>query len=142
MSDATIGTLPPAARAGLAEWHRIVSGRDMASLSGLLAENVCFRSPFVWAPYQGKAVTAHILTMVANVFQNFRYLREFQNTSGCVLEFSAQVRDRCLIGVDLIEFDNAGKIVDFEVIVRPANALQILGEEMGKRLASSSAPAR
>lgn len=142
MNDIAMGALSPAARAGLAEWRRIVSDLDMASVSGLLAEDVRFRSPFVWRPYDGKATTAHILTTVANVFQDFQYLREFQNSSGCVLEFSARVRDRDLVGVDVIEFDMAGKIVDFEVIVRPANALQILGDEMATRLASSSGPAR
>ena len=36
---------------------------------------------------------------------------------------------------DLIQFDLDGKIVDFEVMVRPLSGLQALGEEMGKRLA-------
>ena len=37
-------------------------------------------------------------------------------------------------GVDLIKLNDDGKIIDFEVMIRPANALQAVGMEMGKRL--------
>ena len=40
-----------------------------------------------------------------------------------------------LKGIDLIQFNEQGQIVDFEVMVRPLSGLQALGEEMGKRLA-------
>jgi hypothetical protein len=51
-----------------------------------------------------------------------------------VLEFSARVGDKQLKGIDMIRFDEQGRIVDFEVMIRPLNSLQALGEEMGKRL--------
>jgi hypothetical protein len=51
-----------------------------------------------------------------------------------ILEFSAAVGDRELKGVDLIRFDEAGKITEFEVMVRPLSGLQALGTEMGKRI--------
>ncbi|MNF19122.1 hypothetical protein D3C80_2236600 [compost metagenome] len=51
-----------------------------------------------------------------------------------VLEFSARVDGRDLKGIDMIRFDEQGKIVDFEVMVRPMSGLQALGEEMGRRL--------
>ena len=53
-----------------------------------------------------------------------------------VLEFSARVGDRSLKGIDMIAFDEQGRIVDFEVMVRPFNGLQALGAEMGARLAA------
>ena len=51
-----------------------------------------------------------------------------------VLEFSANVGDKQLKGIDLIRFDTDGKIVDFEVMIRPLNGLQALGEQMGQRI--------
>jgi hypothetical protein len=51
-----------------------------------------------------------------------------------ILEFSARVGDKQLKGIDMIRFDEQGKIVDFEVMVRPLSGLQALGEEMGRRL--------
>ncbi len=52
-----------------------------------------------------------------------------------VLEFSAKVNGKELKGIDQIRFDADGKIVDFEVMVRPISGLQALGEEMAKSLA-------
>ena len=36
----------------------------------------------------------------------------------------------------MIRFNEEGKIVEFEVMVRPMSALQALGDEMGRRLAA------
>jgi 2,4-dienoyl-CoA reductase (NADPH2) len=78
-----------------------------------------------------------ILSTVLKVFEDFKYHREMVSADGLsvVLEFSAKVNGKELKGVDLIAFDQDGKIVDFEVMVRPMSALQALGEEMGQRLA-------
>jgi hypothetical protein len=46
-------------------------------------------------------------------------------------------KELSLRGVDLIKINEEGRIIDFEVMIRPANALQTLGAEMGKRLAVS-----
>ncbi|MEK1913643.1 MAG: nuclear transport factor 2 family protein, partial [Pseudomonas chlororaphis] len=46
-----------------------------------------------------------------------------------------RVGERQIKGIDLIRFDEAGKIVEFEVMVRPMSGLQALGEEMAHRLA-------
>ena len=72
------------------------------------------------------------------VFRDFKYQRQFASADGysVVLEFSARVGDKQLKGVDLIEFDANGKIVEFEVMVRPLSGLQALGAEMGQRLAA------
>ena len=51
-----------------------------------------------------------------------------------MLEFSANIGDKSLKGIDMVEFDEDGKIVDFEVMVRPASGLAALAAEMGKRL--------
>ena len=71
------------------------------------------------------------------MFENFTYHRQMASADGLsvVLEFSTSVNGRELKGVDLVQFDTDGKIIDFEVMVRPLSGLQALGEEMGKRLA-------
>lgn len=133
----TLGQLPDSACDTLARWHEMVAVKDMSRLPELLADNVCFRSPFAWKPYAGIAQTHFLLSTVITVFEDFTDTRVFESATGCVLEFSARVGDKALFGVDLIEFDADGKIVDFEVMIRPANALQALGAELGKRLAAA-----
>ncbi len=49
-------------------------------------------------------------------------------------EFSARVGDKQLKGIDLIRFDAEGRIVDFEVTIRPLSGLRALGEAMGQRI--------
>ena len=128
-------TLSPKAHATLERWHRdFIDANDSRALDGILAETVEFRSPFVWKPYEGKAATTKILSTVATVFEDFRYVRTFTNATGCVLEFSARVGDRQLFGVDLIEFDDEGLMKDFTVMIRPGSGLEAVAREMGKRL--------
>jgi hypothetical protein len=126
----------PAIVASLARWHEMVRAQDLAALPSLLHPQAQFRSPMAFKPYQSAQAVALILTTVSKVFSNFTYHREFVTADGrsVTLEFSASVGDRQLKGVDIIQFDDDGKIVEFEVMVRPFNALQALGEEMGKRL--------
>lgn len=115
-------------------WHEFIKRPDRAALDGILADDVVFHSPFVWKPKPGKAITAHILMTVSGVFEDFRYVREIADGADLCLEFEARVGGLTLRGVDLIRLGADGKIVDFEVMIRPANALQALGEEMGRRL--------
>src|SRR5690606_8767671 len=96
-----------------------------------------FRSPMAFNPYPGAQAVNLILSTVIQVFEDFVYHRELVSEDGLsvVLEFSARVGERQLKGIDLIRFDDAGQILDFEVMVRPMSGLQALGEEMGRRLA-------
>ncbi len=119
----------------LSNWHEFVATQDPKLLDEILAEEVKFHSPFVWKPKDGKQMTKAILTTVMHVFENFRYVREIVDEENCMLEFEATVGDLSLRGVDIIRFGDDGKFIDFEVMVRPANALQVLGMEMSKRLA-------
>lgn len=120
----------------LAHWHHIVFTRDLEALSAILAEDVVFRSPFVWKPYHGRLPTFIILSTVIDVFQDFAYHRELIDGENWVLEFSARVGDLSLKGIDLIRWNETGQIVEFEVFVRPYNALQALGQQMQQRLAA------
>ena len=78
-----------------------------------------------------------ILTNVIQVFQDFTYHREFYTEDGenVVLEFSANVSGKSLKGIDMIRFNEQGKIIDFEVMIRPMSGLAALAEQMGARFA-------
>ncbi len=118
----------------LSRWHEFAATQNADILDEVLATDVKFHSPFVWKPKDGKTMTIVILTTVTKVFEDFRYVREICDGQNFALEFEARIGELTLRGVDLIELGDDGKIVDFEVMIRPANALQALGMEMGKRL--------
>ncbi|MBU1284447.1 MAG: nuclear transport factor 2 family protein [Gammaproteobacteria bacterium] len=121
-----------------------MQNNDLRSLPELLHPQAVFRSPMAHKPYAGAPMVSLILNTVSKVFIDFAYHRELASADGLnvVLEFSAKVGERELKGIDMIRFDEAGKIVDFEVMVRPMSGLQALGEEMGRRLAPFLAAAK
>lgn len=120
----------------LIRWHAMIASGDSRALPEMLAEDVEFRSPFAFTPYRGRRAVAGLLQTVIQVFQDFRYHRQFVANDSAALEFSAFVGDLSLKGIDLIRLGEDGRIVEFEVMIRPANALLALGAEMGKRLAA------
>ncbi|MBD9424367.1 nuclear transport factor 2 family protein [Pseudomonas sp. PDM15] len=136
--------LQPAAAASLQRWHQLIAAKDLRQLPELLHAQAVFRSPMAHTPYPGAPTVNMILNTVLQVFQDFAYHRELVSADGLsvVLEFSARVGERELKGIDMIRFDEAGKIVEFEVMVRPMSGLQALGEEMGRRLAPFLAAAK
>ena len=88
-------------------------------------------------PYGPAPALLLALRTVITILEKFTYDRQFVTDDGksVVLEFSAAVGDKALKGIDMIRFDDEGRIVEFEVMIRPFNALQALGAEMGARLA-------
>jgi hypothetical protein len=135
----TLHTPDAKAAASLVRWHDMVARGDLSDLGAIVHPDATFRSPMAFKPYQSAAAVQLILRTVMTVFEDFTYHRQFVSDDGrnVVLEFSARVGERSLKGVDLIAFDANGLITDFEVMVRPFNGLQALGEQMGIRLAAA-----
>jgi hypothetical protein len=129
--------MPPAVAEARDSWHAMIAAGDLRGLSELLHPQAVFRSPVAFKPYSGAPMVALILNTVIQVFEDFVYHRELASADGSslVLEFSAKVGERQLKGIDMIRFDQDGKIVEFEVMIRPMSGLQALGEEMARRLA-------
>jgi hypothetical protein len=127
--------LAPLPQKTLDDWHRFVASGDHALLPPLLSEHIVFRSPFVQSPIPGRQATLLVLTTVVQIFENFRYHRSFiAGSHDVALEFGANIGKWQLKGVDLITFNEAGEMTEFEVMVRPIKALAALGEEMGNRI--------
>ncbi len=127
----------PNTKPAIQKWHNMIETRDMSILNELLADDVVFRSPVAFKPYEGKQVVFFILTNVIQVFENFTYHREFytEDEQSVVLEFSAVVSEKQLKGIDMIRFNEQGQIVEFEVMIRSLSGLQALGAQMGERFA-------
>ena len=110
------------------------------SLSPLLADDVVFKSPVVHTPQEGKFITMGYLLAAGQTLGNdsFRYVREVVEGNDALLEFTAEIDGILVNGIDLITFDDAGKIKDFKVMVRPVKAVNKLWEMMAAQLQASS----
>jgi hypothetical protein len=110
----------------------IAAGDEDAAMA-TIAENVVFRSPAVYKAYEGKQTVEVILRAVATVFENFRYTNEWRDGSTTILFFEANVGDRELHGVDILEENSAGEIEKFTVMIRPLSGLQAVAQAMQAR---------
>ena len=117
-------------------WHEVVRTRQAAGLDALLADDVVFHSPVVHAPQRGRALARTYLAAAIQVLGNpsFRFVREVLGERDAVLEFEVEVDGVQLNGIDMIRSDEAGRIVDFKVMVRPLKAINLLHQRMGAML--------
>lgn len=123
----------------LDRWHEIVRLRDPAQLDEVLAEDCVFLSPVVHTPQEGRELTRFYLTGAFNVFNDtFRYVREVVSDNHAVLEFECDLDGIMVNGVDIITFDEAGRIAEFKVMIRPLKAVNLLHAKMKAMLEQMS----
>jgi ketosteroid isomerase-like protein len=117
-------------------WHRLAKNRDVDGLEELLADEAVFHSPVVHTPQVGKAITKKYLEAAFQVFFNdsFRYVREFQVDRDAVLEFEVELDGITINGVDMIKWNEAGKITEFKVMLRPLKAVNLIHRKMAEML--------
>ncbi len=118
------------------EWHRIVRERDVDALDQLLADDVVFHSPVVHTPQRGRPLTTMYLAAALMVLGNetFRYVREIIGEREAALEFVVVVDSIEINGIDLIRWNDADRIVDFKVLLRPLKAINLVHAKIGALL--------
>jgi hypothetical protein len=141
------------AKQGLEEWHRIIRNMSVEALDDVLADDVVFHSPIVHTPQEGRDLTRLYLMAAFNVLpgdssaedssekpadskNEFKYVREVVGERDAVLEFVTKVDGIVVNGVDMIRWNDEGKIIDFKVMVRPLKAIQKLHAQMAAMLES------
>jgi len=141
---------------GLEAWHRVVRDMNPEALDEILAEDVVFHSPVVHTPQKGRHLTRLYLMAAFNVFPGdatradeaeggsastlekpggpFEYVREVAGPRDAVLEFRTEIEGIVVNGVDMIRWNDEGKIVDFKVMIRPLKAIQKVHGQMARML--------
>jgi hypothetical protein len=123
-------------------WHRYLAGELPGGLDELLDDEVVFYSPVVFTPQAGKQVTQAYLEAAASILNapqpegGFRYTKEVAAGDTAVLEFETSVQGKYVNGVDIIRCDDAGRIVEFRVMIRPLQAVNVVHEQMKALLES------
>jgi SnoaL-like domain len=115
-------------------FRQAVESKEVSALDDLFSEDVSFRSPVVFKPYEGREAIAMLLGAVAQVFEDFRYVDQVETGDTAVLIFETRVGDRELNGVDILHFDPEGRIDEMSVMVRPLSGANALAEAMQAKL--------
>ena len=64
----------------------------------------------------------------------FRYTKEVLDGNTAVLEFDTTIEGKYANGVDIITCNDAGKIIEFRVMMRPLQAINAVHRQMGEAL--------
>jgi hypothetical protein len=136
-------------------WHAFLRGELPGGLEELLDEDVVFYSPIVFTPQRGKAVTALYLQAAAQTFpgdavspapstadrsepvaepRSFHYTKSVLAGDTAVLEFETTIEGKYVNGVDIIRCNDEGRIIEFRVMIRPLQAVELVHRQMGAML--------
>ena len=131
-------------------WHEHLRGRLAGGLDELLDDDVVFYSPIVYTPQRGKAITmlylqaagqtlpgdhsASVATDNAVPRGGFQYTKSVLAGDTAVLEFETTVEGKYVNGVDIIRCNDAGRIVEFRVMIRPLQAINLVHRQMAATL--------
>jgi hypothetical protein len=119
----------------VAAWHAIAASRDPAGLAELLADDVVFRSPAVHGDQEGKELTtAYLSAAVVVLGPTLVYRRQWYADRNAVLEFEAELDGLTVHGIDMLQWNDEGRLVEFTVMVRPIRGLEKLIEKMAAEL--------
>ena len=108
-------------------------------MTATFREDAVLNSPVSFEPFRGRAAIGVLLRILMEVFEDFRYTDELSGEDGTLaLVFEASVAGRELQGLDLIRFDELGRLRELTVMVRPRSGLEALMSAVGPRLAALS----
>ena len=137
------------------KWHQHLRGQLPGGLDELLDDDCVFYSPIVYTPQEGKAITKMYLEAAGQTLPGekpsgdgggsggggsaggaFHYTKEVLAGDTAVLEFETSVSGKYVNGVDIIRCNDEGRIVEFRVMIRPLQAINLVHEQMRAMLES------
>ncbi len=113
--------------------RKAIEAKDIGAVGALLSDDVVFRSPAVYRPYEGREIVVALLAVVEQVFENFRYTNEWRDGSTTILFFEANVGDRDIQGIDILDEGSDGLVQSFTVMIRPLSGLQAVAAAVAAR---------
>jgi hypothetical protein len=139
----------------IGKWHAHLRGQLPGGLDELLDDDVVFYSPIVYTPQRGKAITKMYLEAAGQTLPGdpvaatdrgapkggFRYTKTVLAGDTAVLEFETTVEGKYVNGVDIIRCDTNGRIVEFRVMIRPLQAVNLVHRQMQAALEAMDKPA-
>ena len=139
------------------KWHAHLRGELPGGLDELLDDDVVFFSPIVFTPQEGKAITKMYLQAAGQTLPGdksdsstsgsgsgsgggFRYTKTVLAGDTAVLEFETTVEGKYVNGVDIIRCNDAGRIIEFRVMIRPLQAINLVHQQMAAMLETMKPP--
>ncbi|MFO1393358.1 MAG: nuclear transport factor 2 family protein [Steroidobacteraceae bacterium] len=110
------------------EFRDLVKRRDLAALPGIIVDEPVFHTPRFLRPITRKEHMVLVLQGIVTFVQDFEYHRIFTRGNEAVMEFRGRIGDVVVHGIDIFTVDDAGKIKELTVFLRPTKALEAIGK--------------
>ena len=78
-----------------------------------------------------------MLTNCIDAYNHETVREEILGSSDAMLEFETEIDGVLVNGVDIINWNETGQIVEFKVMIRPLKAVNLIHERMGAMLAAA-----
>lgn len=115
------------------QWHRIFAENDPELILPLIDDDIEFFSPAIFAPKRGKTQVYELLLVVFDVFRDYRVTDTWTKGNEVMFEFEVRVGSYMLQGIDRFRLDDAGKVVQMKVWIRPLTGLKELARQVMSR---------
>ncbi len=119
-------------------WLDVIENGQTAGLDDMLAEDAVFYSPAVFTPQRGRAKAAAYLRAAEHMFAgtNFHYVNKWIDSHSAVLEFAADIDGISVEGIDILHWNDEGRLTSVKVMMRPFKGLQAVIAKMAELLAA------
>jgi hypothetical protein len=111
-----------------------VEARDLDAVVASMAPDVVLRSPIFELPFEGIDEARDLFESLLDVLWPITSIDEIPGDP-YILHFTGEIKGKTLEGVDLLRFDDEGRITEFTVFFRPFPAVAAFLSATGPRLA-------
>lgn len=115
------------------QWHRVFEHNDLGLIVPLIDDDIEFYSPAIFSPKHGKQEVLELLSVVFDIFEGYRVTDTWTKGNEVMFEFEVRVGKYTLQGIDRFRLNDAGKVVQMKVWIRPLTGLKELARSVAKR---------
>jgi hypothetical protein len=115
---------------------------DLEAWTEALASDVVAYSPMLKTPIDGVDTVAELYGVLFEALGEFEITQEFTDGWSSAFFWRANIGTRRIQGVDLLQVDQRGKIIEISVWIRPLVDIAAFGSAVGPRLARKRGPVR
>ena len=136
------GRQPDRPAADVHPFRAVWESHDLEAWTDALASDVVAYSPMIKTPFKGADTVAELYGVLFETLGEFEITDEFIGGESSAFFWRANLGARRIQGVDRLQVDERGKIVEISVWIRPLVDIAAFGSAVGPRLARKRGPVR
>ena len=116
-------------------YSRALGALDPQAITACLTDDVLIRVAVHDQPMQSKDVARFLFGVLSEELRDFRLTDEIVERDKAVILFETTVRGQAAQGLNVIAHDDSGLVRELTVFFRPLEALELLRDVIGSRMA-------